>query len=300
MIQELDLPFNVTLAIQREDLVHPKIQGNKYRKLKYNLAFAKAKNYTTLLTFGGAYSNHIAATAIAGYLEGFKTVGIIRGDELGNDLENTLSHNPTLARAAAYGMQFEFVSRTRYRDKDKAEFIEKLKHSYPGAYRIPEGGTNALAVQGCSEILDEQGQSYDYVCCPIGTGGTISGIIESAEAHQIILGFPALKGDFLKREIKKWTSKTNWELLTTYHFGGYAKMDLALIEFINEFHSSHNILLDPVYTGKMMYGILDRIEKGYFPAKSRILAIHTGGLQGLEGMNVKLAKKGLPLIQISK
>lgn len=298
MIQEITLPFNVTLALQREDLIHPQIQGNKYRKLKYNLAFAKEKKHNSLLTFGGAYSNHIAATAVAGHLEGFKTIGIIRGDELGNDLAKTLSQNPTLAQAAAHGMQFEFASRSEYRNKAEPSFIKKLMQRYPDAYLIPEGGTNALAIKGCKEILDKEGFSFDYVCCPVGTGGTLSGIIESSHKDQKILGFPALKGDFLKSEIKKWTGKKNWELVTEYHFGGYAKMNLELINFINKFHSLHGMLLDPVYTAKMLYGVLDLIEKGYFPVKSRILAIHTGGLQGLEGMNARLSKKGLPLIQI--
>lgn len=282
--------------MQREDLVHPQIQGNKYRKLKYNLAFAKANHHKTLLTFGGAYSNHIAATAIAGKLENLATVGVIRGEELGENLEQTLAQNPTLALAAASGMQLEFVSRKRYREKHSEAFIQTLRFKYPNAYILPEGGTNDLAIKGCKEILGTAGLSYDYVCCPVGTGGTISGIIQSSHATQTIVGFPALKGDFLTDEIKKWTAKKNWKLLTEYHFGGYAKINTELIAFINAFNRSHHVLLDPVYTSKMMYGILDRIEKGYFPAKSRILAIHTGGLQGIPAMNKKLLKKGLPII----
>ena len=313
MIQEISLPNDITFCIQREDLVHPQIQGNKYRKLKYNLAFAKARKadsltsgersgkagtYKTLLTFGGAYSNHIAATAIAGELEGFKTVGIIRGEELGENLNKTLSQNPTLAKAAACGMQLEFVSRTTYREKDSDAYLESLYAKYPSTYIIPEGGTNALAIKGCSEILDTQGHTFDYVCCPVGTGGTLSGIIESSREEQTILGFPALKGDFLDTEIKKWTQKTNWKLIQDYHFGGYAKMNDTLITFINEFTTRHKIQLDPVYTAKMVYGIFDLISKDYFPAKSRILAIHTGGLQGIQGMNMKLLKKGLPTIHL--
>ena len=300
LIQEISLPYDVTLCIQREDLVHPQIQGNKYRKLRYNLAFAKANSYKTLVTFGGAYSNHIAATAIAGSLEGFKTVGIIRGEELGVDLEKTLAQNPTLSRARDHGMDFVFVTRTAYRDKDTAEFKEQLLKTYPDAYLIPEGGTNALAIQGCEEILEGQGVSFDYVCCPVGTGGTISGIIESSGEQQKVLGFAALKGGFLSEEIKKWTSKTNWELMSEYHFGGYAKMDATLVAFINTFLKEHDILLDPVYTGKMMFGVLDLIDKGYFPSNSRILAIHTGGLQGIEGMNKKLLQKSLPIIQYTE
>jgi 1-aminocyclopropane-1-carboxylate deaminase len=307
LIQEIPLPYDVTFCIQREDLVHPQIQGNKYRKLKYNLAFAKSLSahnsgsiHKTLLTFGGAYSNHIAATAIAGKLEGFKTVGIIRGEELGENLDKTFSLNPTLAKAQACGMQFEFVSRTTYRDKDSPAYLASLRAKYNDAYILPEGGTNALAIRGCSEILNKQGHTFNYVCCPVGTGGTLSGIIESSIKQQTVLGFPALKGDFLDAEIQKWTHKANWKLIKDYHFGGYARMDKTLIAFINEFTTTHKIQLDPVYTAKMVYGIYDLISKDYFPAKSRILAIHTGGIQGIQGMNKQLLKKGLPLIRYSE
>ena len=297
MIQEIIFHNDIQLYMQREDLVHPQIQGNKFRKLVYNIAFAKANAYKTFLTFGGAYSNHIAATAIAGKLKGMNTIGIIRGEELGDDLEKTLAQNPTLSQAVAYGMQLEFVSRSSYREKDNSVFIEELLRKYPNAYILPEGGTNALAIKGCEEILDKEGLAFDYVCCPVGTGGTISGIIESSRENQKILGFPALKGDFLEEEIRKWTAKTNWELVSEYHFGGYAKVDKILIEFINAFYLAHKIQLDPIYTGKMMYGVLDLINKGCFSAKSRILAIHTGGLQGIQGMNQRLLQKGLPIIQ---
>lgn len=297
MIQEITILDDVTLCIQREDLVHPKIQGNKFRKLKYNLAFAKANSRKALLTFGGAFSNHILATAIAGQLEGIPTIGIIRGEELGQNLEQTLAQNPTLSKAVSYGMHLEFVSRATYKQKDSDNYRKQLLEQYPEAYVLPEGGTNALAIKGCQEILDTQGLGFDYVCCPVGTGGTISGIIESSRQEQKILGFPAIKGNFLKEEIKKWTSRSNWELVTEYHFGGYAKMNVTLIDFINAFHLMHKIVLDPIYTAKMFYGILDLIKLGRFPPKSRILAIHTGGLQGLDGMNNKLKKKGLPIIQ---
>ena len=296
MIQEITLPNDVSLCIQREDLVHPHIQGNKYRKLKYNLAFAKANSVKTLVTFGGAYSNHIAATAIAGKLEGLSTVGIIRGEELGVSLDKTLSQNPTLAKAVDYGMQLEFVSRTAYREKDTDGFRKKLNTKYSNALILPEGGTNAFAIKGCAEILDAQGHSFDFVCCPVGTGGTLAGIIKSSQKNQMVIGFPALKGNFLTTEIEKWTQKTNWKLIHDYHFGGYAKTNNALIAFINAFSKTHKIQLDPIYTGKMIYGILDLITKDYFPAKSRILAIHTGGIQGIAGMNMKLQKKGLPTI----
>lgn len=300
MIQELTLPYDVKLCIQREDLVHPKIQGNKYRKLKYNLAFAKANSCTPLLTFGGAFSNHILATAIAGKLEGIPTVGIIRGEELSRNLSQTLAQNPTLSKAVACGMHLEFVSRAIYKLKDTQEYRMRLLAQYPNAYILPEGGTNALAIEGCKEILNQEGLGFDFVCCPVGTGGTISGIIASSRPQQKILGFPSLKGNFLEKEVKKWTSRRNWEFVTSYHFGGYAKTNETLITFINEFAKTHKIQLDPIYTGKMLYGILDLIKLGSFPAKSRILAIHTGGLQGIAGMNMILKKKGLPTIHLKE
>jgi len=161
---------------------------------------------------------------------------------------------------------------------------------------IPEGGTNELAVKGCEEIFIEEDKTFDIICCPVGTGGTISGLINASEPHQKILGFPALKGDFLQKEIGKFTAKSNWELVTDYHFGGYAKINSTLVEFINRFKQEYNIPLDPIYTGKMMFGIFDLIKKGYFKKGAKILAIHTGCLQGIDVMNIKLKQKNLPLI----
>ena len=191
---------NFSLFIRREDLIHPFISGNKFRKLKYNLVQAKAENHETLLTFGGAFSNHIAATAFAGKEYGFKTIGIIRGDEL----ESKILINPTLKFAQDCGMQFEFVTRENYRHKTEKEFIENLKHKFGKFYYIPEGGTNEFAVQGCAEVLTKEDSEYDFVCCAVGTGGTISGLINSCLSHQKVLGFPVLKGDFLNDEIRKF------------------------------------------------------------------------------------------------
>lgn len=294
--QDLDISYNVSLTVKREDLIHPFISGNKYRKLKYNIAFAKANTCKTLLTFGGAYSNHIAATAVAGMHYGFQTVGVIRGEELGIDIEKTLKENTTLAQAVSCGMQLKFITREMYKQKEEASFLRSLKKEFPDAYILPEGGTNDLAIKGCEEILTEVDLLYDYICCAVGTGGTILGIINSSSPSQKVVGFPALKGDFLKDELQKLTPKSNWELQQAYHFGGYAKVTEELVDFINQFKKTHDILFDPIYTGKMMYGIFDLISKGYFPQNSRILAIHTGGLQGVAGINQKLEKKGLQTI----
>lgn len=289
----------VFLDLKREDKIHPIVSGNKFRKLKYNLIEAQRLDKKILVTFGGAFSNHIAAVAEAGKLTGFQTIGIIRGEELGRDLAKTLQSNSTLNFAYQCGMHLEFVTRSEYKSKESDEFKSWLREKFGDIYLIPEGGTNNLAVKGCTEILNAATEDYDYIACAVGTGGTISGIIEASLPHQRILGFPALKGDFLKDEIKSYTSKSNWELITDYHFGGYAKTDDDLIDFINDFKSRQNIQLDPIYTGKMMYGLTDMIANGYFSKNTRILAIHSGGLQGIAGMNVKLKQKGRSTIRVS-
>ena len=287
-----DLGVDNQVYMKPEYLIHPFISGNKYRKLKYNLIEAKRLKKKTLLTFGGAFSNHLAAVASAGKEFEFETIGIVRGEELYSKVDS----NPTLSFARSCGMRLKFVTRQAYKQKTTDDFLLRLSEEFGDFYLIPEGGTNALAVKGCEEILTVHDRSYDYVCCPVGTGGTISGLIKSSFPHQKILGFPALKGDFLQEEIAKFVTVENWELITNYHFGGYAKVDDELISFINRFKQSHNIPLDPVYTGKMMYGIYDLIERGYFPEGSKILAIHTGGLQGIDGMNRKLKQQKRPLI----
>jgi 1-aminocyclopropane-1-carboxylate deaminase len=283
---------NYQLFIKREDQIHPLVSGNKFRKLKYNLKEALDQKKTTLLTFGGAFSNHILATAIAGKSTGFKTIGIIRGDELGVDLEKTFASNSTLRNASKHGMQFDFVSRETYRNKTSIEFTEILQKKYGDFYCIPEGGTNSLAVKGCEEILTKEDSQFDYICSCVGTGGTISGIINNAKNHQKVLGFPVLKGDFLENEILKYAKKQeNWELNNDYHFGGYGKYSDELIHFINRFKSQTDIPLDPIYTGKMMFGVLDMINKKRFPNGSKILIIHSGGIQGIAGFNHRLKSK---------
>ncbi len=294
--QEIHLPLlakkNVSLFIKREDLIHPLVSGNKFRKLKYNLIEAKTGGFDTILTFGGAFSNHIAATAYAGKKYGFKTVGVIRGKELSEKWNN----NPTLKLAHEHGMQFNFISRGNYRDKENPSYIKSLEKEFSPFYLLPEGGTNALAIRGCEEILNTSDTDFNVICCSVGTGGTLSGISNAAYAKQQVLGFPALKGDFFKEDIRKFTPKENWKLYNDYHFGGYAKVTAELIHFINDFKQKTRIPLDPIYTGKLIFGILDLVKKDYFLPKTNILAIHTGGLQGIAGMNENLKKKNLPLI----
>lgn len=294
--QKINIPLledkKIALYIKREDQIHPEVSGNKYRKLKYNILRAKVENAHTVLTFGGAYSNHILATAVAGDLAGLKTIGVIRGEELGKDIAKTLATNPTLQQAHNHGMQFVFISREMYRTKHEPNFLRELKEKYGSFYLVPEGGTNELAIKGCEEILTKEDASFDYICCCVGTGGTISGLINTARDHQKVLGFPALKGDFLRGEIENYTKdQSNWDLITRYHFGGYAKYQPTLIHFINSFKSQTGIPLDPVYTGKMVFGIIEMIQKGMFKEGSKILMIHTGGLQGIQGFNRMLSKR---------
>lgn len=287
----------VELWIKREDEIHPVVSGNKYRKLKYNILDAKAKSGDKLLTFGGAYSNHIAATAAAANYHNLKSVGVIRGDELGKNRAKTLSQNRTLNFAAKNGMEFCFISRQDYRRKGEKQFLEQLKNKFGSFYHIPEGGSNSLAVKGCEEILKNGDEKFDRIAAPVGTGGTFAGLINSSFDHQKVIGFPALKAGFLGKEIRRWSERDNWSLNEYFHFGGYAKVNTDLIEFINDFYDQYAIPLDPVYTGKMIYGIFNVIYNDIFPDNSKVLAVHTGGLQGVYGINNKLKNKGLKTIK---
>ncbi|MDV2486394.1 1-aminocyclopropane-1-carboxylate deaminase/D-cysteine desulfhydrase [Acinetobacter johnsonii] len=264
------------ISIKRLDLVHPHISGNKFFKLKYNLLAAQQQGYKKLLTFGGAYSNHIAATAYAAQLFGFESLGIIRGEELASK-----SLNATLNTAQQFGMQLQFVSREVYRQKQSPAYLAQLQQDYPEYYVIPEGGTNPLAIQGCAEILsDADRQNYALICCAVGTGGTIAGLIKASHSQQQVLGFSALKGDFLCREIQQLTEKRNWQITDQYCCGGYAKTTPELLQFIRTFEQQYDIPLEQIYTGKMLLGLTDLIQQGSFPKDHRILVIHSGGLQG--------------------
>ena len=298
----------VHLFIKRDDLLHPfpkesgfrtsTVSGNKFRKLKYNLLEMQRLGKRGLVTFGGAFSNHIHAVAAAGQLVGVSTVGIIRG-------ERPIHLNTTLSFAESCGMTLHFVSRTAYRDKDL--IIKNLEAQYADYYGLPEGGSNTLAMRGTEEIVPEiiaqLGAQPDYICLACGTGGTTAGIISAAATLPQpinVMGFAALKGDFLENdvlqllnnakhgkgaEVTVFDQKQNWSIQTDYPFGGYAKWTMPLIDFINDFYKKHNIALDPIYTGKMLFGVFDLIEKGFFPKNATIVAVHTGGLQGIEGFN---------------
>lgn len=291
-----DKARNISVDIKREDQIHPIVSGNKFRKLKYNIKDALTKKQDVLLTYGGAYSNHIAATATAAKLCGLQSVGVIRGEEIQDKLIQNPEHNPTLAYAKQQGMLLHFVSRQSYKDKDKGIEIAKLQEKFGNFYRIPEGGTNALAVKGCEEILTTADKHYDVVTCCVGTGGTLAGIIKSTSKTQHVFGFSALK-NHSHDEIKQWVTQKNWQIIQEDIFGGYAKTNADLINFINSFYRCTKIKLDPIYTGKMLYRLLDMINQNHFSNHTKILAIHTGGIQGAEGFNLKQSSKSQPRLE---
>ncbi len=268
----------VRVFMRRLDLISSKISGNKFFKLKYNIEYAIKSKYRSIITFGGAYSNHILATSIISKENNINCIAYVRGEE-------SLPLNPTLNDAINNGMEIKYISRSDYKKIKNEEYLNVLIEDYKNSYVLPEGGTNSLAIKGTESILKPD-EKFEYVCCPIGTGGTISGIINSSNQNQKIIGFPALKGvRQIKDEIHFYTNKNNWIVNEDYCFGGYAKISSELIRFINDFYENYDIVLDAVYTGKMMIGIMDLISNNYFPKGSNILVIHTGGVQGNRGIN---------------
>ena len=266
----------VRLFVKRDELIHPELPGNKWRKLKYNLAAAAEQGYETLLTFGGAYSNHIRATAAAGWYFGFDTIGVIRGEE-------HLPLNPSLAYAVSRGMRLTYLDRTTYRAKHTPEVIERLRREWGEFYLVPEGGSNEPAVRGCAELPDEIEVGFDVICCPVGTGGTLAGIAGGLKPEQRALGFSVLKGgEFLASEVERLqrsafgASSGNWSIQYGFHFGGFAKKKPELEAFIADFAHRHGLALDWIYTGKMMFGIFTLVEQGRFEPGTRIIAVITG------------------------
>ncbi len=277
---------HVKLYIKRDDLIHPEISGNKWRKLKYNFQEAKSKGYSKIITFGGAFSNHIAASAAAAKYFEFEITGIIRGKELSSD------SNQTLRQAANHGMLFRFVTRKEFRDlrKDSNLWMKK----FPNHFVIPEGGCNEAGMKGVSEIIDEIQIPFDTIICPIGTGTTFAGLSSRLETGKV-MGISALKGDFIKDEIAELHQKFGLSPIgdsvqTDFHFGGYGKTTNVLIEFINEIKAQLDILFDPIYTGKAFFGVWKMIQEGIFDGQTLIF-LHTGGLQGIVGFNQKSPQK---------
>lgn len=297
ILQDLDEPTarrrGIRLVLLRDDLTYPELPGNKWRKLKYNLLEARAQGHDTLLTFGGAFSNHIAAVATAGRFYRFRTIGVIRGEE-------SLPLNPTLAQAVADGMTLRYLDRDAYRRKQESAFQAELLSQIGPAYVLPEGGTNALALGGCAELVAElRAQvSFDTLCVACGTGGTLGGILGALQPQQQAVGVAALKnGGFLKDEINALLTESGqeatapWSVQTAYHLGGYAKFSPELLTFIKQFQARHGVLLDPIYTGKLLFGVLDLLNQDYFAPGSTVVAVHTGGLQAWAGFRARFEER---------
>jgi 1-aminocyclopropane-1-carboxylate deaminase/D-cysteine desulfhydrase-like pyridoxal-dependent ACC family enzyme len=298
------------------NFLHPNISGNKLFKLKYNLQEAINQDKKILLTFGGAFSNHIAATAAAGKEYHFKTIGIIRGEKHSN-------LNPTLKFASDCGMELHYVSRTLYQNKNELNEYVNRNFSEHNSYIISEGGSNELGIKGCEEITQSINIDFDYVCTACGTGATMTGIILALKKNQKAIGFQILKAEnYIKNEVEEWLNKfannelikedkksgnnsetiqtqSNWEINDNYHFRGYAKVNQKLKDFVQQFEETNNIPLDFIYTGKMMFGIYDMIKKDFFKKDETIVAIHTGGLQGNAGFHF-LEKNRTRMPQISQ
>jgi 1-aminocyclopropane-1-carboxylate deaminase len=267
--------LGIRLFLKRDDLIGPEIPGNKWRKLKYNIAAAQERQASTLLTFGGAYSNHIRATAAAGYYFGFRTIGVIRGEE----------HRPlngSLAYAASRGMHLTCMDRSTYRVKEAPHVLDRLREQYGDFYLIPEGGSNTAAVRGCAELPEEIDIDFDFICCACGTGGTLAGISLGLKRGQKAVGFSALKGDFLMEDVAQLQTATagrvltNWSINTEFHFGGFARRKPELDAFISGFEQQHGLALEWVYVAKMMFGIYALTEREFFPQGSKVIAVVTG------------------------
>lgn len=272
---------SIRLDLLRLDLVHPVISGNKWFKLKYNLQTAKELGYKKILTFGGAYSNHLIATAAAAHYFGLESIGIVRG------FHAKENQTPTLQDCSAYGMQLEFVSKEEYAQKENTDWLGQLSRKHPETYIIPEGGNNAYGVKGCEEIVKHIPAGYTHIAVSLGSGATFTGLRNATDENIMMLGFVPMKnGAYLENEIHP--SKGNWRLTDAYHFGGFGKWNNELIVFMNVFYQSNKIPLDVVYTAKMLFGLQELIAQNYFPQNANILAIHTGGLQGNASIEGKL------------
>ena len=265
------------LDVLRLDAIHPIVSGNKWYKLKYYLEEAQQLNKKEIITFGGAYSNHIVATAFACKAYGLKSVGIIRGDD-----GMPLTH--TLKEAKDYGMELKFVSRKDYMFKDE------LTKDFSNAYVIAEGGEGNLGFKGAAEILkDVKIKNYNYIICACGTGTMITGLIKASTAKQKVIGINMLKGfeemeTLIKQKLDNDIDKSRFTIFNDYHFGGYAKHPQVIIDWMNYLWQREEIPTDIVYTSKLFYAVFDLIKKNYFPQKSNLLIIHSGGLQGNQSL----------------
>jgi 1-aminocyclopropane-1-carboxylate deaminase/D-cysteine desulfhydrase-like pyridoxal-dependent ACC family enzyme len=299
-LQKINHPLfcdhGIELFIKREDLVHPQISGNKWYKLKYNLAHARQQGFKHLVSFGGAFSNHLHALAFAGHQFGFETTGFVRGEIL-------QPLNPTLADAVAWGMTLHSLTRSEYRQRHDPEFVQQLITPHQPCFVIPEGAANDLALLGCGEIvttINQQLDSYDYICVPCGSGATLAGIVlalENCDAESAVqaLGFSALKGHpGLADEVSSMlgavgnAQKSRWQIVDEFHCGGFGKITPELVLFMRQWREQTGLILEPLYTGKMLLGLCTLVRRGFFNAGTKIVVVHTGGLQGLRGMQAQM------------
>ncbi len=300
-VERIELPLfkekGLDVFVKRDDLIHSDISGNKWRKLKWNIAQAQKRRNQQIITFGGAHSNHIAATAAAGKAFGIKTIGIIRGEEV--DL-----NNPTLSFAAEMGMEIQRVSRSEFRGIDTRDYLESLREVYGNAYVIPQGGANFYGVNGCMEIMSELGESYQRIFVASGTGTTFAGMALGNRQKASLFSVPVLKnGGFIEEDVNRFISeflvdeeteaevRSNLHYMLDYHFGGYAKINSQLIEFIREIYNTTDLKLDPVYTGKAFFALCDMAKNTDAIQGEKWLFIHTGGLQGIAAMEEKMGER---------
>ncbi|MDH5299808.1 MAG: pyridoxal-phosphate dependent enzyme [Gammaproteobacteria bacterium] len=286
-LQRVELPVlqqRIELFIKRDDLIHPQVSGNKWRKLKYNLLQARQEGVSRLMTFGGGYSNHLHAFAAACRAAGIEGVAIVRG-------ERPTNLGSTLQFVDDCGVHLHFVSREEYRQRNGAEYVQRLQRQFAPCEWIPEGGSNALALRGVAEIIPELRQQmvdgFDVIATPIGSGGTLAGLLTELQPDQRALGVCVLKGaEYLQQQVEQLAPgmAERWQINHDYHFGGYAKFNDTLLTFMRDFRYQTGVALEPIYTAKLMYGLVDLVSKNYFPSGCRVVALHTGGMQGLDGM----------------
>ena len=280
-IQFLLTLHGVEVWVKRDDLIDPFVSGNKLYKLKYNLKQAIKEGKVSLLTFGGAFSNHIAATASFADQYGLKSIGFIRGEAVDG-------LNPTLRFAISKGMELKFISREAYRQKSDPTFLSELQLAHPNAFIVAEGGANVLGIKGSEEILSEKTQSFDAIACAIGTGTTVAGLLKACAEHQKIIGIPIHKHGHIMNDVVEMNPTLRAHLHhlileTNFHFGGYAMWNDALIEFTRTIYKDHGLRLDPIYTGKALYALIEYVKNNKLSEGSKVLFVHTGGLQGVPG-----------------
>jgi 1-aminocyclopropane-1-carboxylate deaminase len=278
LASDLLLEKNVTMEVLRLDRIHPVISGNKWFKLRYQIQEALQQQKKGILTFGGAWSNHLVATALACQQAGLASIGIIRG-------EQPAELSATLQEVQEYSMQLQFIARSVY--SDEAAIIPALQEKYPDYYIVPQGGQSHLGVLGAAEIVQlTQIKSYSHVSCATGTGTMLAGLVHAALPHQQVIGIcslkmPATANNSLNTFVKPYAANgKHYTIFYDYHFGGYARKTSELISFMNTIYQKHDLPTDFVYTGKLLFGLMQLVQTNYFQPGSRILVIHSGGLQG--------------------